>query len=164
LEKATPAIVVRTNLRPGDIGRIIYLHGILYAREYGFDHTFEPYVAEPLAAFVKRGSARERIWVVEKEGEAVGSVAVVDAGQGRAQLRWLILTPEVRSQGRGRDLVLRAVDFCRACGYVSVFLWTVDELTAAKKLYESMGFRRKEEKTSQIWGRRITEVLYELNL
>ena len=31
----------RTGLEPGDIGYIIYLHGVLYAREYQLDRTVD---------------------------------------------------------------------------------------------------------------------------
>ena len=62
-----PPVTIRHDIRPGDIGYIIYLHGILYAEEYGFDHTFEPYVAAPMAEFVKTCTGRDRLWVVKKE-------------------------------------------------------------------------------------------------
>ena len=42
---------VRNELRAGDIGFITYLHGILYAREQGWDSTFEAYVAGALSEF-----------------------------------------------------------------------------------------------------------------
>ena len=80
------AVLIRNDLHPGDIGTIIYLHGILYAREYDFDHTFEPYVAIPLAEFVKRQNERERVWIVEKEGRVLGSVAIVAFSESQAQL------------------------------------------------------------------------------
>ena len=39
-----PAWTLRHDLHPGDIGTVVQLHGITYAREYQFDPTFEAYV------------------------------------------------------------------------------------------------------------------------
>jgi hypothetical protein len=65
---STPeAIHLRTDLRPGDVGKIVTLHGVIYSREQGFDPTFEAYVAGPLAEFVRAGSSRERLWIAEPE-------------------------------------------------------------------------------------------------
>ena len=105
---------IRTKLRPGDLGYIVYLHGILYAAERGFDSTFEAYVAGPLAEFVKAASARERLWIAEQDGRIVGCVAVVAAGAKTAQLRgsWSIRAFEVsgwKVPTCGSDFLLRSV-------------------------------------------------------
>ena len=157
-------VTIRHDLRPGDIGYLIYLHGILYAREHGFDCTFEPYVAGPMAEFVKLRTARERLWVVEKGGRISGSVAIVKFSEKQAQLRWLLLHPDARGCGIGKTLVEKAVRFCRDNGYSSVFLWTVSALTRAAGLYESVGFRVTEETTREIWGTIVTEQRYDLEL
>jgi len=159
----SPAII-RHDLRPGDIGYLIYLHGILYAQEHGFDCTFEPYVAGPMAEFVKSRTARERLWVVEQGGQVVGSVAIVKFSEKQAQLRWLLLHPDARGCGMGRILVEKAIRFCRDNGYSAVFLWTVSALTAAARLYESVGFRATKEKTHALWGTTLTEQRYDLEL
>ncbi len=69
-------ISIRHDLRPGDVGYITYLHGILYA-DQGWDHTFDAYVAIPLAEFARSPSPGERIWIVEDGERIVGSVAIV---------------------------------------------------------------------------------------
>src|SRR5690349_5103450 len=51
-DRMQPDVSIRTTPAPGDLGAIVAMHGILYAREYGFDPTFEAYVAGPLADFV----------------------------------------------------------------------------------------------------------------
>ena len=158
------AVNIRNDLHPGDVGAIVYLHGVLYAREYEFDHTFEPYVAVPLAEFVKRQNERERIWIVEKRGRVMGSVAIVQFSESQAQLRWLILHPDLRGLGIGRQLVEEAVDFCHRSGYTSVFLWTIDFLGAALKLYTEAGFGLTETNTHEIWGKTLTEERYDLKL
>src|SRR5262249_26852743 len=87
-EREMEAVTLRTNLMPGDLGWIVYLHGTVYAREYGFDPTFEAYVAGPLAEFVRAASERERIWIAERASRIVGCVAIVAAAPLTAQLRW----------------------------------------------------------------------------
>jgi len=158
------SISLRHNLRPGDVGYITYLHGILYAPQQGWDHTFDSYVAIPLAEFAKRIGLRERIWILERAGHIVGSVAIVEFSQEEAQLRWLLLHPDLRGRGLGCRLVEEAVAFAREAGYSSIFLWTVDSLPAAARLYKSAGFREKEKVTHELWGSLVTEVKYELAL
>ena len=157
-------ISIRNNLQPGDVGYITYLHGILYAPEQGWDHTFDAYVAIPLAEFAKSQSSRERIWIAEREGRIVGSVAIVKFSKKEAQLRWLLLALDVRGRGLGRRLFEEALDFCRKAEYSSVFLWTVNTLPVAAMLYQSAGFKQTEELTHELWGRVVTEVRYELTL
>ena len=63
------AVQIRTSLKPGDIGYITYLHGTLYAREYGLDYTLDGYVAEGLARFVLSFDAKKDcLWLAEEQG------------------------------------------------------------------------------------------------
>ncbi len=153
---------IRNRIKPGDIGYIIYLHGILYAEEYGFDHTFETYIAKPLAEFVLSANERERLWIAETEGKIVGSVAIVRVSDEEAQLRWLLVHPDARGRGLGKKLVHEAADFCKTAGYNSVFLWTISMLRTAIHLYQSKGFVKTEEKAHLFGGVNLTAERYEL--
>ena len=156
---------IREGLKPGDLGYITYLHGTIYNTEYGFDITFEPYVAKPLSAFsLSEDKKYQRIWVVERGTKVVGSIAIVKQSVEEAQLRWLLLDSESRGFGLGRKLIELALDFCQEVGYHKVFLWTVSILGAAAHLYTSFGFRRTEWKKHTLWGRELTEEKYELML
>jgi N-acetylglutamate synthase-like GNAT family acetyltransferase len=163
-----PGTTIRNDLKPGDVGYVTYLHGVLYAQEQGWDHTFEAYVAGPLAEFAKSNAVvrndRERIWIVEKEGVVAGSIGIVDAASDIAQLRWLLLHPELRGYGLGWYLVREAVGFCREQSYKRVFLWTVSALVEAARLYISAGFRVTEETTRVRWSCCVTEQRYDLDL
>ena len=158
------SLSIRHDMRPGDVGYITYLHAILYAPEQGWDHTFDSYVAIPLAEFAVRSSQQERIWIVEKEGRIKGCAAIVKISEKEAQLRWLLLHPDLRGRGLGRKLVKEALAFCRDVGYSSAFLWTVSMLPIAARLYRSVGFRETEKVTHELWGSVVTEVKYELEL
>jgi cytosine/creatinine deaminase len=164
LLKPDGSISIRNEMRPGDVGYITYLHAILYTPDQGWDHTFDSYVAIPLAEFALRKSPQERIWIVENEGRIAGCVAVVRFSEKEAQLRWLLLHPDLRGLGLGRRLVEEAVAFCRDAGYKSIFLWTVDTLPAAAGLYRSAGFRETERVSHELWGSLVTEVRYEMKL
>jgi ribosomal protein S18 acetylase RimI-like enzyme len=148
---------LRCDLKPGDVGYIVYLHGTLYSREYGFDPTFEAYVAGPLSEFVRHRTDRDRLWIAEREGQIVGCIAIVGVSEKEAQLRWFLVDPSARGLGLGRTLIEEAVAFCRSCGYESVFLWTESALTTAAHLYRSLGFEKVEEKPGRQWGVEVVE-------
>lgn len=159
------SITIRNEIKPGDLGYITYLHGKIYSEEYGFDTTFEPYVARPLSDFsLAEDNSRQRVWVVEMDDRIVGCIAIVDAGNDEAQLRWLLLTKETRGKGFGKRLVREAVDFCREKGYESVYLWTIDALHTARSVYERNGFVLTEEIRHEMWGVNVNEQRFDLRL
>ncbi len=154
-------ITIRTDLRPGDIGTIVRWHGVTYAREHGFDHTFEAYVAGPLSHFALHRTRRDCIWIAEHDGQLAGCIAVVGASPTQAQLRWYLVDASVRGRGLGRLLLDEAVQFARRAGYESIFLWTVSALTAAAHLYRQAGFELVESRPGA-WGAAVTEEKYVL--
>jgi N-acetylglutamate synthase-like GNAT family acetyltransferase len=158
------AFSVRHDLKPGDLGSIVHLHGTIYAREYGFDPTFEAYVAGPLAEFVRSRTDRDRLWIAEREDRLVGCIAIVSSSEKEAQLRWFLVDPSARGLGLGQRLLHEAVAFSRCCEYESVFLWTVSALTAAARLYRSAGFAKLEERPGKLWSVEVVEEKYQLEL
>ena len=102
--------------------------------------------------------------VHEESNEIMGSMAIVEHTQHEAQLRWLLLHPDIRGRGLGKQLMDEAIAFCQAQNYKSIFLWTEDLLKPAAQLYKSKGFVLTEEKTHKIWGQELTEQRYELKL
>lgn len=157
-------ITIRHEMRPGDLGRIIYLHGVLYFQEYQFDVSFEPYMAPPVVAFAARRDPRERIWLVDYAGKLQGTVAMVRETDDTARLRWFLLAPPLRGRGLGRQLVTAAVDFARDHNYQRIVLSTAGPLDPAKKLYMDAGFRCTQAKKQRIWGLDIALEDYELVL
>ena len=103
---------LRHSLRPGDIGYVAYLHGIVHAKECGFDTTFDAYVADGLADFIKSFKPKkDRIWLAETDNRIVGSIAIVGRAGLRAQLRWFLVHPEFQGHGIGRRLLNEALRF-----------------------------------------------------
>ncbi|HKP75132.1 MAG TPA: GNAT family N-acetyltransferase [Longimicrobiaceae bacterium] len=162
---ADPPVRIHTDLRPGDLGAIVRLHGVVYAAEYGWDHTFEAMVAQGLAAHALSGDVeRSRLWIAERDGEVAGCIAIVGQEDGTAQLRWFVVDPDHRGAGIGRRLLDEALAFCRERGFRSVFLWTVRGLNAAAHLYRTAGFAVTQEETHVRWGATVTEQRYDLKL
>jgi GNAT superfamily N-acetyltransferase len=149
--------------RPGDMGWVVHRHGVLYAREYGWDERFEGLVAGIVADFVAGFDAkRERCWIAEKDGAPVGSVFVVKADARTAQLRLLLIEPAVRGRGLGKRLVQACIRFARAQGYRKLVLWTQSELRAARAIYGAAGFERKKTERHAKFGVRMTGEYWEL--
>lgn len=155
-------ITIRTELRPGDIGYVTYLHGMLYSREYGYGIEFESYVAAGLHEFYQSyDPRRSRVWVCEHDERMIGFLLLMDRGTA-AQLRYFLILPEYRGIGLGKKLMQLYMEFFHRCGYQSSYLWTTHELDTAASLYLRHGFKLVEEKESTAFGKPLFERKYEL--
>jgi len=140
--------------QPGDMGWVVHRHGVLYAREYGYDETFEALVAEIAAKFIQHfDPKRERCWIAERDGEIVGSVFLVKKSKTVARLRLLLVEPSARGLGIGKRLVGECLRFARQVGYNKIVLWTQSELPAARHIYQEAGFRLAKQEKHRSWGR-----------
>ena len=164
-------ISIRTELRPGDAGYLMNMHGRLYFKEYGYTTIFESYVAKSLGEFLELYTPeRNRIWICEHKrsnpadnDRVIGTLVLMDRGQA-AQLRYFLLEPEYRGLGLGIKLMDMFMEFLRGCGYKSSYLWTTEQQVAAANLYKRYGYQLTEEKPSTAFGVSLTEQRYDLNL
>jgi DNA-binding MarR family transcriptional regulator/GNAT superfamily N-acetyltransferase len=160
-----PRPAILRDPRPGDIGWVVQSHGELYAREYGFDSSFESLVAEISAKFLASFDAsRERCWIADIDGAQVGSVFLVRQTDDVAKLRLLLVDPAGRGQGLGRRLVGECISFARACGYRKITLWTQSILLAARKIYQDAGFVRVASEPHRGFGQSLIGETWELEL
>jgi GNAT superfamily N-acetyltransferase len=167
LEPAAPAAgpcVIREP-RAGDFGWVVERHGAVYAREYGWDATFEGLVAEIVAKHLRgHDPARERAWIAEREGERIGCVLLVAQSPRVAQLRLLLVEPRARGLGVGSQLVDECIRFARDARYVRIVLWTQSILVAARSIYERKGFRIVASGKHRSFGARLVGENWALDL
>src|SRR6478735_7513647 len=158
-------INIRTTLKPGDIGYVIYLHGYLYSKEYNYGLSFENYVASGLSDFYNYYDAnKDRVWVCEYEDNIIGFILAAHRDNNAIQLRYFILLPEYRGIGLGTKLMQLFIDFLQEKKCKSAYLWTTHEQVAAASLYKKYGFVLTEEKESSAFGKPLIEQRYDLLL
>nr|WP_296070400.1 GNAT family N-acetyltransferase [uncultured Actinoplanes sp.] len=157
--------MIRKLGRPGDLGWVVQAHGEIYTREYGVDPTFEALAARIMADFAAgHDPAREAGWIAELDGRRVGSVLCVDGGDDTAVLRVLLVDPAARGHGLGAELINECVEFARGADYARLRLWTIDLLTAARRLYLKAGFQLVHEEPNTSFGLGGTAQTYQLGL
>lgn len=159
-------VVIRPLDAPGDLGWVVLAHGELYAREFGWDTSFEALVARIVADYATdHDPTREAAWIAELDGRRVGCVFCVaddpasasdlDASAGRsasARLRILLVDPDARGHGLGARLVDTCLDFARMAGYRRITLWTNDVLVSARRIYQTRGFELAEQEPHHSFG------------
>lgn len=150
---------------PGDMGWIIYKHGVLYSREYGWDERFEAAVSQIAADFINNyNPEKEHCWIAEMGGDNVGSIVLAQENENTARIRLLIVDPKARGMGVGSRLVEEAVRFAKRKGYQRIVLWTNHVLKEARHIYRSKGFQLVFEEEHNNFGPTLIGETWELQL
>lgn len=158
-------LTIRTELKPGDIGYVTWLHGSMYAAEYQYGISFEAYVAKGFYEFYAQyDPKKDRVWVCEHDDRIIGFLLGMHRDDQTAQLRYFILQPEYRGIGLGNKLMELYMEYMRENGYRNSYLWTTHELDAAARLYKKFGFVLTEEIASTAFGKELREQRYDLQL
>ena len=157
--------MIRELDQPGDLGWVVMAHGEMYAKEFGWDQSFEALVARIVADYAEhRDPAREAAWIAEVDGRRAGCVFCVAESDQVAKLRILLVDPAARGHGLGARLVDECVTFARAAGYQRITLWTNDVLTSARRIYQAAGFRLESAEPHQSFGQELVGQVWSRDL
>jgi putative acetyltransferase len=102
-------------------------------------------IHDPEVDFMSRAYAgpRAAYYVVDRGGRVIGGggFAQLAGGDDRTcELRKMYFLPEARGTGTGRRLLALLLERAQAAGFRRCYLETLDTMTAARALYESVGF------------------------
>ena len=79
--------------------------------------------------------------LVDGNDEIYGTVAVHQTAPELCELRKMYLSPALRGQGWGKQLLERAISGARELNYTRMWLETANSLTESHRLYRSYGFQ-----------------------
>ena len=84
----TGGFVITDKLKPGDLGGLIQLYGLIIHQKFGAAEPFEYEFAKILTNFALGKEPREKIWVLEQEEQIRGSILVVWSSEENAEIKY----------------------------------------------------------------------------
>ena len=115
-----------------------------YAQGLGVDLCFQDFETEVATLPGEYSAPRGALLLASVDGQLAGCCALrpMDAADypNAAEMKRLYVRQGFRGLGLGRRLAEAALDAARQAGYTSVLLDTLDEMEAARALYEDLGF------------------------
>ncbi len=116
------------NARVSDIPALVRIEAAAFS---------DPWPASGFRALLDARTTR--MTVAEREGEVLG-YSVVIVVQDEAELANIAVTERARGEGIGRQLLTAALEAARAERVESMYLEVRESNSAARSLYESLGF------------------------
>lgn len=142
-DTVAPQIDVREARTPEELGDAACLIAV-YARSLAPSHCIQDLPAELAQLAVRYGPPLGNLWVAYVNGTAAGCCAFRPLPEtdhtNACEMKRLYVHAAYRSMGLGHLLVGAVMDAARVAGYSCVLLDTLDEMAAARALYEEMGF------------------------
>ncbi len=158
----------KVEIRPfqaGDAEWLTEQHGLVYARDEGFDDSFGRLVDRILADFIARHDPEcERGWIAWRGAQRLGSIFCVRQGPTTAKLRLFLLIPQARGQGLGRRMLATCMGFARDAGYADMQLWTHESHRAACALYAASGWQLLGSRPVHSFGVDLVEQSWRVDL
>jgi ribosomal protein S18 acetylase RimI-like enzyme len=115
-----------------------------YAQGLGVDLCFQGFEQELAGLPGDYAAPHGTLLLAHVDGEVAGCVALRPAHAvdypNAAEMKRLYVRKAFRGFGLGRQLAERALDAARQAGYACVLLDTLDDMEAARALYEDLGF------------------------
>jgi GNAT superfamily N-acetyltransferase len=119
-----------------------------YAAWLDEDLCFQGFVEELATLPGKYAPPRGCLLLAGPDGDAFGCIALRPLGDGPdgpiGEVKRLYVEPRARGQGFGGRLARAVIAEARAAGYVELKLDTLERMSEARRLYESLGFVRCE--------------------
>mgnify|MGYP003601490404 FL=1 len=138
-----PSISLRTPSSPPewDAVRDIFRE---YASTLGVDLCFQDFESELAQLPGDYAEPRGALLIAEVEGALAGCCALRPLDNAdypsASEMKRLYVRQAFRSQGLGRQLAEAILDATRLAGYGCVLLDTLNDMEAARALYEDLGF------------------------
>lgn len=152
-------------LLPSDIRAVLDLHRKVYTNEYGYGESFLEYVETTLNDFYSRyDPSKDKVWLCRDNGDLMGFLLLLHHDEKKVQLRYFVLSPELRGSGIGNKWINEFLDCMRERNYTHAFLYTSSELPAAAHLYKKSGFILTESIPSERFGKPVVEQRYDLEV
>ncbi|WP_240937902.1 GNAT family N-acetyltransferase [Nocardioides sp. JQ2195] len=112
----------------------------------------DPYVAKLRDAASRATEAQ--LWVADDTGAVLGNVTWCPNGSiwreisrpDEGEFRMLAVAPEAQGRGVGEALARHCIALSRAAGHRGMVLSSLEDMTAAHRLYGRLGFSRRAER------------------
>ena len=115
-----------------------------YAAELDMDLGYQRFADELVDLPGAYAPPRGRLLIAWLGDEAAGCVALRPLADDVCEMKRLYVRPAFRNNGLGKQLAEAIIAEARQIGYATMRLDTVPKLEAATRLYESLGFTRRD--------------------